>query len=44
MTEITTLYCANHPTVETMLELREQKLYEQALPDLQEALSGGSWA
>ena len=30
------------PTVETMLELREQKLYEQALPDLQEALSGAA--
>ena len=27
------------PTVETMLELREQKLYEQSLPDLQEALN-----
>src|ERR1700744_4783498 len=28
------------PTVETMLELREQKLYEYALPDLQESLNG----
>jgi glutathione synthase/RimK-type ligase-like ATP-grasp enzyme len=27
------------PTVETMLELRERKLYEQSLPDLQEALN-----
>jgi len=27
------------PTVETMLELREHKLYEHALPELQEALS-----
>src|SRR6478735_3810668 len=27
------------PTVETMLELREPKLYRQSLPDLQEALS-----
>ena len=27
------------PTVETMLELREHKLYEQSLPDLQEALN-----
>ena len=27
------------PTVETMLELREHKLYEHALPDLQEALN-----
>ena len=27
------------PTVETMLELRELKLYEQSLPDLQEALN-----
>jgi glutathione synthase/RimK-type ligase-like ATP-grasp enzyme len=27
------------PTVETMLELREHKLYEYALPDLQEALN-----
>ena len=27
------------PTVETMLELRELKLYEQALPDLQESLN-----
>src|ERR1700674_4005506 len=27
------------PTVETMLELRERKLYEHALPDLQEALN-----
>lgn len=27
------------PTVETILELREQKLYEHALPDLQEALN-----
>jgi glutathione synthase/RimK-type ligase-like ATP-grasp enzyme len=27
------------PNVETMLELREHKLYEQALPDLQEALT-----
>src|ERR1700748_408785 len=30
------------PTVETMLELREPKLYEQALPDLQEALASGA--
>ena len=28
------------PTVETMLELRERQLYEQALPDLQQALNG----
>ena len=27
------------PTVETMLELREHKLYEQSLPDLEEALN-----
>ena len=27
------------PSVETMLELRERKLYEQSLPDLQEALT-----
>ena len=27
------------PSVETMLELREHKLYEQSLPDLQEALN-----
>ena len=27
------------PTVETMLELREQKLYEHALPDLEEELN-----
>ena len=27
------------PNVETMLELREHKLYEQALPDLEEALT-----
>ena len=27
------------PTVETMLELREQKLYEHALPDLEEQLN-----
>ena len=27
------------PTVETMLELRERQLYEQALPDLQQALN-----
>jgi len=27
------------PSVETMLELREHKLYEQALPELQEALT-----
>jgi glutathione synthase/RimK-type ligase-like ATP-grasp enzyme len=27
------------PTVETMLELRERKLYEHAIPDLQEALN-----
>jgi len=27
------------PNVETMLELRERKLYEQSLPDLQEALT-----
>src|ERR1700744_4449386 len=27
------------PTLETMPELREQKLYEQSLPDLQEALN-----
>src|SRR5271168_3360403 len=31
------------PTVETMLELREHKLYEQSLPDLQEALSGAAY-
>jgi glutathione synthase/RimK-type ligase-like ATP-grasp enzyme len=30
------------PTVETMLELREQKLYEQALPDLEEALNSAA--
>jgi glutathione synthase/RimK-type ligase-like ATP-grasp enzyme len=30
------------PTVETMLELREHKLYEQALPDLQEALTAAA--
>jgi glutathione synthase/RimK-type ligase-like ATP-grasp enzyme len=30
------------PTVETMLELREHKLYEHALPDLQEALNGAA--
>ena len=27
------------PTVETMLELREQKLYEHALPDLGDELN-----
>src|SRR5271163_5027015 len=27
------------PSVETMLELREQKLYEHALPELQETLT-----
>ncbi len=30
------------PTVETMLELRELKLYEQALPDLEEALTAAA--
>jgi glutathione synthase/RimK-type ligase-like ATP-grasp enzyme len=30
------------PTVETMLELRERKLYEQSLPDLQEALTAAA--
>jgi len=30
------------PTAETMLELREHKLYEHALPDLQEALNGAA--
>jgi len=30
------------PTVETMLELREPKLYEQSLPDLQEALTSAA--
>lgn len=30
------------PTVETMLELRESKLYEHALPDLQEALNNAA--
>ena len=30
------------PTVETMLELRERKLYEHALPDLEEALNGAA--
>jgi len=30
------------PTAETMLELREHKLYEYALPDLQEALNGAA--
>jgi glutathione synthase/RimK-type ligase-like ATP-grasp enzyme len=30
------------PTVETMLDLREIKLYEQSLPDLQEALTGAA--
>ncbi len=30
------------PTVETMLELREHKLYEQSLPDLQEALTAAA--
>src|ERR1700689_416149 len=30
------------PTVETMLELREQKLYEHASPDLQEALNSAA--
>ena len=29
------------PTVETMLDLRELKLYEQSLPELQEALTAG---
>jgi glutathione synthase/RimK-type ligase-like ATP-grasp enzyme len=30
------------PTVETMLELRERKLYEHALPDLQQALNAAA--
>ena len=30
------------PTVETMLELRERKLYEHALPELQEALGAAA--
>jgi glutathione synthase/RimK-type ligase-like ATP-grasp enzyme len=30
------------PSVETMLELRERKLYEQSLPDLQEALTAAA--
>ncbi len=30
------------PTVETMLELREHKLYEYALPDLEEALNAAA--
>src|SRR5258706_10222230 len=30
------------PNVETMLELREHKLYEQALPDLEEALNSAA--
>ena len=30
------------PTVETMLELREPKLYQQSLPDLQEALTSAA--
>jgi glutathione synthase/RimK-type ligase-like ATP-grasp enzyme len=30
------------PTVETMLNLRESKLYEQSLPELQEALTGAA--
>src|SRR3974390_1653931 len=30
------------PTVETMLELREFKLYEQSLPELQEALTSAA--
>jgi glutathione synthase/RimK-type ligase-like ATP-grasp enzyme len=30
------------PNVETMLELRERKLYEQSLPDLQEALTAAA--
>src|ERR1700753_1509755 len=30
------------PSVETMLELREPKLYAQALPDLQEALTSAA--
>src|SRR5271168_4646136 len=30
------------PSVETMLELRERKLYEHALPDLEEALSSAA--
>ena len=30
------------PTVETMLELREPKIYEQSLPDLQEALTSAA--
>ena len=30
------------PTAETMLELREHKLYEHALPDLQEALNAAA--
>ncbi len=30
------------PSVETMLELREHKLYEHALPELQEALTGAA--
>jgi hypothetical protein len=30
------------PTVETMLDLRELKLYEQSLPELQEALTGAA--
>src|SRR6202043_4234334 len=30
------------PTVETMLELREQKLYEHALPELEEELNRGA--
>ena len=30
------------PNVETMLELRERKLYEQSLPDLQEAITAAA--
>jgi len=30
------------PTVETMLDLRELKLYEQSLPELQEALTAAA--
>src|SRR6201992_430442 len=30
------------PSVETMFELRERKLYEQSLPDLEEALSSAA--
>ena len=30
------------PTVETMLELSEPKLYQQSLPDLQEALTSAA--